>query len=60
MDTKIKMYINAFFTEHYKHIYPSKPEIKSVENTNYYYTQHPESNIVCLIPEQNLNQGTFL
>lgn len=50
MDINIKNTLNDYFIKHYSNIYDSKPEIKAIEDSNYYYVTHPESNIICLIP----------
>lgn len=55
MDKIVKMAINDLFIKHFSHVYKSKPELKSVDNTNYYYLTNKDSNIICLLP---LDLGT--
>ena len=50
MDETIKLLLNTFFMKHYSKVYTSKPTLKSVEDTNYYYVTNDDSNIICLIP----------
>ena len=50
MDETIKMLLNNFFMKHYSKVYTSKPTLKPVEETNYYYVTNDDSNIICLIP----------
>lgn len=38
------------FQKHYSKVYQSKPEIKMVEDTNYFYITNKDSNVICLLP----------
>ena len=50
MDVKIKQLLNQYFTEHFSTVYNTKPELHSVEETNYYYITNLDSNVICLMP----------
>lgn len=56
MDSNTKTILNAMFMQYFSEVYKSKPEIKSVEDTNYFYLTNKDSNIICLLPlEYNYN-----
>jgi len=50
MDNMTKIILNEMFQKHYSKVYKSKPEIKMVEDTNYFYITNKDSNIICLLP----------
>ena len=37
MDDNIKTILNGMYMKYFSNVYTSKPELKSVEDTNYYY-----------------------
>lgn len=45
-----KIILNEMFQKHYSKVYKSKPELKTIEDTNYFYTSSEENNIICLLP----------
>ena len=56
MDDNIKTVLNGMYMKYFSNVYTSKPELKSVEDTNYYYISNKDSNIICLLPlEYELN-----
>lgn len=50
MDNMTKIILNEMFQKHYSKVYKSKPELKTIEDTNYFYTSSEENNIICLLP----------
>ena len=50
MDQEIQKALSEFFSSHYGDVYISTPTVKPVKDTNYYYTVHSDSNVICLIP----------
>ncbi len=36
--------------QYFSNVYSSKPELKPVEDTNYYYLTNKDSNVICLLP----------
>jgi len=59
MDKEIKIMLNNVYNTHYSKIYNSRPITHHLEDTNYYYTTHAESNVICLIPVLPLT-GTLI
>lgn len=49
MDKTVKTILNSLFMQHYAGVYNTKPTLKPVEDTNYYYITAEDSNIICLL-----------
>jgi|MDTB01.1.fsa_nt_gb hypothetical protein len=56
MDKIVKKYLNDIFLAHFSHFYNSKPEIKQIDDTNYYYVVGKDTNIISLIPLDFLDE----
>lgn len=54
MDKKIEQKLNKCFVQNFANVYKSRPEVKSLEDTNHFYITNPDSNIICFIPENLL------
>jgi hypothetical protein len=54
MDKKIEQKLNKCFAQNFANAYKSRPEVKSLEDTNHFYITNPDSNIICFIPENLL------
>jgi hypothetical protein len=59
MDDNIKQLLNQYFTKHFSAVYNTKPELHSIEDTNYYYITNPDSNVICLMPLEKV-VGTLI
>ena len=49
MDKIVKKYLNDIFINNFSHLYKSKPTLKQVDNSNYYYIIADKSKYISLI-----------
>ncbi len=54
MDKKIEQKLNKCFAKNFANAYKSRPEVKSLKDTNHFYITNRDSNIICFIPENLL------